>query len=189
MADPFSIIAGTVGLVDVCIKFAGFLKQAKDGFQKVDQDLDELSKEITGLRSASNLIRRCFEVNHLGKRDPGDQQIIDNHWRATRVTLDGCQGILEKLSTLIIEVLGKGNPKYAKFKSLRKFLKQQSKDSEFIELRQRLHAHQVALQTSLAVINVYVTPVKLVLQFIDTAQYLYQGVTVHFRQLFLRTIR
>jgi hypothetical protein len=153
MADPFSIIVGTAGLADVCIRFAGFLKQAVDGFQKVDKDLEELSEEITALRSVSDLIKRSFEVDLAGTRDPNDQQIIDNHWQATRTTLEGCQAILEKLSALTTDILGKDNPKYAKFKSLRKFLKQQSKEGEFIELRQKLHAHLVALQTSLVAVN------------------------------------
>ena len=154
MADPFSIIVGTAGLADLCIRFTGFLKQAKDGFQKVDKDLEELSKEITALRSVSDLIKRNFEVDLAATKDSNDQQIIDNHWQATRTTLEGCQVILEKLCALITDILGKEKPKYAKFKSLRKFLKQQSKEGEFIELRQRLHAYLVALQTSLAAVNV-----------------------------------
>ena len=154
MADPFSIIVGTAGLADVCIRFAGFLKQAKDGFQKVDKDLEELSKETTALHSVSDLIKRIFEIDLVGTRDSNDQQIVDNHWRATRTTLEGCQAMLEKLSALITHVLGEDKPKYAKFKSLRKFLKQQSKEGEFVELRQRLHAYLIALQTSLAAVNV-----------------------------------
>ena len=130
------------------------MKQAKDGFQEVDKDLEELSKEITALHSVSDQIKRSFEVDLAGPRDSNDQQVIDNHWQATRTTLEGCQVILEKLSAIITDVLGKEKPKYAKFKSLRKFLKQQSKEGEFIELRQRLHAYLIALQTSLAAVNV-----------------------------------
>ena len=38
MADYFSVIAGAAGLADVCIRLAKFLKEAKDGFQKVGAD-------------------------------------------------------------------------------------------------------------------------------------------------------
>lgn len=154
MADPFSIIVGSVGLVDVCIRFTGFLKQAKDGFQKVDKDLEQLTEEITVLASVSDLIKRSFEIDPAGRRDSNDQKIIENHWQATRITLESCRVVLEKLSALITEVLGEEKHKYAKFKSLRKFLKQQSKEGEFVELRQRLHAFLIALQTSLAAVNV-----------------------------------
>lgn len=154
MGDPFSIIAGSVGLADVCIRLAGFLKQARDGFQKVDKDLDDLSQEITALRSVSDLIKRSFEIDQAGARDPNEQQIIESHWQATRATLAGCQIHVEKLNALISEVLGKEKRKHAKFKNLRKFLKQQSKEGEFIELKQKLRTYLIALQTSLAAVNV-----------------------------------
>ena len=63
MADPFSIIAGTAGLADVCIRLTKFLKHASNGFQKVDEDLEDLSKEITSLRAVSDLIKHSFEID------------------------------------------------------------------------------------------------------------------------------
>jgi len=153
MADPFSIIVGTAGLADVCIRLTQFLKQAKDGFQKVDEDLENLSKEITTLRSVTDLIKRNYEADLAETVNFSDKQIIANHWQATRTTLTGCQEITERLNALIIMILDGGNPKHARLNSLRKYLKQQSKEDEFIGLRQKLNAHQIALQTSLAAVN------------------------------------
>ena len=154
MTDPFSIIVGTVGLADVWIRLTKFLKQAKDGFQKIDQDLEELSKEITALRSVSDLIKCSFEADLAGTTNPTDNQIAIDLWQATRITLEGCQNIVERLSALITAVLGTGNSKHVKFNNLRKYLKQQSKDDEFLALRQKLNAHHIALQTTLAAVNV-----------------------------------
>lgn len=154
MADPFSIIAGAAGLADVCIRLTKFLKEAKDGFQKVDADLEEMSKEIAALRSVNDLVRRSFEADKTGTTDSTDQQILSNHWCATRTTLAGCQDIIERLSTLMISILGSGGSKHVKLNSLRKYLKQQSKEDEFIVLRRKLSAHQIALQTSLTAVNV-----------------------------------
>lgn len=154
MADPFSIIVGTAGLTDVCIRLAKFLKQAKDGFQKVDQDLDDLSNDINALRSVIDLIKRSFEIDIAGSTNPSDNQIIADHWHATRATLTGCQDIVERLSTLIATVVGTGGIKNVKLNSLRKYLRQQSKDEEFFGLRQRLNALRNALHTSLAAVNV-----------------------------------
>ena len=156
MADPLSIIAGAAGLADVCIRLTKFLKQAKHGFQRVDRDLEDLSKEVTALRSVSELIKRSFEADIAGTINTSDNQIITDQWHATRTTLAGCQDIVERLNALITEILGSGGTKYTKFNSLRKYLKQQSKDDEFIALRQKLNAHQMALQTSLAAVIVYV---------------------------------
>lgn len=154
MTDPFSIIVGSVALADVCIRLTKFLKQAKDGFQKIDKDLEVLSKEVTALRTVSDLIKRSFETDLAGTTNPSDNQTINNHWQATRTTLVGCQDIVERLNALITAVLGTGGPKHVKFNNLRKYLKHQSKDDEFIALRQKLNAHHIALQTSLAAVNV-----------------------------------
>ena len=156
MADPFSIIAGTVGLADVCIRFALFLRQAKDGFHKVDEDLEDLTKEVTALRSVSELIKRSFEVHLAGITDVNDQLVVSNHWQATQATLASCQDIIDRLKDLITKVLGSGRSKHVKTEALRKYLRQQSKEEDFLKLRQKLNAHQIALQTSLAAVNMLV---------------------------------
>lgn len=153
MADPFSIIAGSAGLIDVCIRLGGFLKQAKDGFQKVDEELDQLSQDISAVRSVSNLIRCNFETELVGTRDANDQQVVEDHWRTTHAILEGCQANMERIASLITDVLGKENHKHAKFSNLRKFLKQQSKECEFAELKQRLRSYLDALQMSLAAVT------------------------------------
>lgn len=153
MTDPFSIIVGTAGLADVCIRLAKFLKQAKDGFQNIDKDLEDLSKEIKAVRTVSDLIKRTFEADLAGTTSSNDDQVIVDHWQATGAILTGCQDIVEKLTVLITTILGIGGSKLVKFNSLRKYLKQQAKDDEFIALRQRLNAHHNTLQTSLAAVN------------------------------------
>ncbi|MCJ1400458.1 hypothetical protein MMC11_003664 [Xylographa trunciseda] len=157
MADPFSIIVGTAGLADVCIRFALFLRQAKDGFHKVDEDLEDLTKEVTALQSVSDLIKRSFEVHLVGIADVNDQQIVSNHWQATQHILTGCQDIIGRLKELISKVLGSGGSRHVKSEALRKYLRQQSKEDDFLKLRQKLSAHQIALQTSLAAVNIIYT--------------------------------
>ena len=154
MADPFSIIAGAAGLTDVCIRLTSFLKQAVDGFQKIDKDIEDLSKDITALRTVGDLIKRYFENDIAGTANHNENQIIAAHWHSTRTTLAGCQETVEKLNTLLSSVVGAGGTKYVKLNSLLKYLKHESKDAEFIALRQRLGAHHRALQTSLAAVNV-----------------------------------
>ncbi len=153
MADPFSIIAGAASLADVCIRLTKFLKQAKDGFQKIDNDLEDLSNDITALRSVSDLIKRSFEVDLAGVTNPSEDEIVDDQWHTTQKTLAGCQDIVERLNALIATVSGTGGPKHAKFNNLRKYLKQQSKEEDFNALRQKLKTHYNALQISLVAVN------------------------------------
>ena len=154
MTDPFSIVVGATSLADVCLRLAKFIKHAKGGFQKVDEDLEDLSRGITALSSVCDLIKRSFDVDTTKVFDPGDQKIINDLWQTTLTTLTGCQDLIEKLNALIIQVLGNGSSKHVKSHSLRKFLRQQSKEGSFTELRQKLNAHQTALQTSVVAVNV-----------------------------------
>lgn len=154
MADPLSIIAGSAGLADICIRLGNFLKQARDGFQKSDEDLEHLSKELEALYSMNNLIKRSFAADLATSKHFSEQQIIFDHWEATRITLASCQEIVEKLNDLMVEIWRSGSSKYVKLNSLRKYLRLQSKEDEFTDLRRRLNTHQTALQTILAAINV-----------------------------------
>lgn len=153
MTDPFSIVVGAASLADICIRLTQFIKEAKDGFQKVDQDLEDLSKELAALSSVSDLIKRGFEADAASTLNLRDQQIVNDLWQTTRSTLTGCQDLIERLSALISQVLGNGGPRHSKSNSLRKYLRQQSKEGSFVELRRKLNAHQTALQTSVAAVN------------------------------------
>lgn len=153
MADPFSIIAGTAGLADVSIRLAKFLKGAKSGIQNVDDDLEDLSKEIDGLQDVNDLVKRTHETGSANSIDANDQQVFANQWQTIQATLAGCQHIVEQLRSLLSEVLSIGAGRHTKIGKLRKYLKQQSKEEDFTRLRQKLGTHQAALQTSLAALT------------------------------------
>lgn len=153
MADPFSIIAGTAGLTDVCIRLTKLLKQAKDGFQTVDDDLEELSEEIKVLRSVNDLIQRSYEAESTVNTGFDHRQVLLDHWHAAQTTLVGCQRIVRQIGDLLASVLAVGNGKHIKFDKLRRWLKQQSKEEAFNTLRQKLSAHQIGLQNILAAVN------------------------------------
>ena len=156
MADPFSIIAGTAGLADVCIRVTKFLKQAKDGFRAVDQELEDLFEEIVSLRSVNDLVQRSYTEGSTAKTDPDHQRILGTHWRTTQNTLASCQRIIEQIEALLEEVVDAGSGKHIKLDQLRKWLKQQSREGAFSTLREKLKAHQIALQISLSAVSMSV---------------------------------
>jgi hypothetical protein len=158
MADPFSVLAGTAGLADVCVRLTKFIKQANAGFRTVDEDLNDLFEEIVSLQSINELVKRSFTDGFSAKRAPNYEQILGSHWCATQNTLASCQRIVEQLETLLIEVLNAESGRHVKLDQLRKWLKQQSKEEAFSILRQKLKAHQMALQLSLSAISVSVVP-------------------------------
>jgi hypothetical protein len=151
--DPFSIIAGTAGLADVCLRLAKFLKNANDGFREVDRELEELSREIALLRSVNDLVERTYVEGSTAGTNPEHQRILGTNWRATQTTLASCQLIVEQIEVILQEVGDAGNGKHVKLDQLRKWLKQQSKEGDLSTLREKLQAHQIALQVSLSAIS------------------------------------
>ncbi|KUJ19971.1 uncharacterized protein LY89DRAFT_705802 [Mollisia scopiformis] len=152
--DPFSIIAGTAGLADVCLRLAIFLKHAHDGFRVVDQELEELSEEITSLRALNDLAERTYKEESVVGIDPDQQDVLSTNWRATQNTLASCQGIVERIEAILREILHSGNGKHVKLDQVRKWLKQRSKERGLNTLREKLQAHQIALQVSLSAVSI-----------------------------------
>jgi len=51
MADPFSIITSTVGLLDVCYRVGSYLGDVKNAAKTIEKDLEGLREEIAALHS------------------------------------------------------------------------------------------------------------------------------------------
>jgi hypothetical protein len=157
MADPFSILAGVASLADVCIRLARFLKDANDGFRVVDQELEDLFKEIASLQSVNEsideLVKRSYPEGSTARTNPHLGKILDTNWRATNNTLSSCQLIVERIEAILKDVVNAGSGKHIKRDQVRKWLKQQSKEEELSTLREKLKAHQLALQLSLSAVG------------------------------------
>ncbi|KAG9240959.1 hypothetical protein BJ878DRAFT_559262 [Calycina marina] len=158
MADPFSILAGAAGLTDVCIRLAKFLKDANDGFRLVDHELEELAKEIASLQSVNEsikeLLKRSYPEASTARTNPHLEKILNTNWRATNTTLASCQLIVERIEAILKDVVSTGSGKHIKRDQVRKWLKQQSREEELNTLREKLKAHQLALQLSLSAIGI-----------------------------------
>ncbi|OBT63866.1 hypothetical protein VE03_06633 [Pseudogymnoascus sp. 23342-1-I1] len=157
MADPFSILAGAAGLADVCIRLAKFLKDANDGFRVVDQDLEDLFNEIASLQSVNESIGELVKGSHpkgsTAGTSPHVRKILDTNWNATNNTLSGCRLIVERIEVILKDVASAGSGKHVKRDQIRKWLKQQSREGELSSLREKLKAHQLALQLSLSAVG------------------------------------
>ena len=177
MADPFSIVAGTAGLADVCVRLARFIKQANAGFRTVDQELQNLFQETESLRSINDLVKRSYIDGFHAKSDCDQQHILDTHWRATQNTLTSCQRIVEQIEALLKEITDAGSGKHVRLDQLRKWLKQQSKEEVFNTLREKLKAHQIALQLSLSAVSMSFSLNLMMTPLTDKPQYLFSFIT------------
>lgn len=156
MSDPFSIVAGTVGLLDVCFRIGKYLYDAKIGADRVDEGIEALSHQIEAIRSVTKFIQSVFEADlpyatdTVAKSPDG----IESLWEEIGKNVTSCQVTLAKLFTLIELIVGKESPKVlSKLDGLRRYLRKQAKEEEFAALRQQLSDYHHALQTLLTSVN------------------------------------
>lgn len=161
MADPFSIIASTIGIADVCVRLVNLLVSVKQGSKTIDDDLDKLIKEINSTSSTSETIHESFKRDIAAHSEPPDsgEEAIASLWHATGTTLESCRTTLEDLNTLLTDVIGDGGPKTSSMlDNLRKYFRKQSREDELLQLRQRLNKAHDVLQILLTAISMCVAP-------------------------------
>lgn len=126
MADPFTIVAGTVGLLDVCFPVGNYLRDVKAGADKVDDEIQTLSRRVKAIQSVTDSIRTIFEQDlaHATATFPKKQGWTQSLWEEVGENVRSCQVTLVKLFALIELIVGKESPKVlSKLDGLRRFLR------------------------------------------------------------------
>ena len=155
MADPFSIIIGTVGLIDVCLRFGAYLNNVQAGAAQIEDEIASLSREIEALTSVNETIQASYkEFQSSSSTDASTLTQKANLWRNIRSNLHDCRIIVEDLEQLVIVILGKetqdkGSRFSRKLDGFRKQLRKQSKEGDFNKLHSRLNTYQNTLQLML----------------------------------------
>lgn len=156
MVDPFSITAGTVGLVDVGWRTIKYLQDVQAAANKVEEEIAALSHQIKALLTVNDSIRAFFEAESENFLRPStaDAGYKKDLWRNTGNTLTECRAIVEKLDVLLREIVGKEGPKVlGRLDGFRKQMRKQSKNQEFNRLRNELSINHDTLQVLLAALN------------------------------------
>lgn len=160
MADPFSIVAGTAGIIDICVRLALYVRDVKSSAGKIEQDLLSLLEETTALQAVNDSIRATW-IEHHEKSTPNllaEEYVLKTQWQDLDNGLRGCSNSMRRLSALIEEVVGKDGPSVSgKRDGIKKVLRKQSKDKEILEIRQQVMSHRDNLQVLLLALNLYVS--------------------------------
>ena len=158
MADPLSIIAGTTGIIDVCVRLVNYLRDVNSAAGKIEQDLIALQAEFVSLQAVNNAIHDTWLENHktLDPKTLADHPLVEKQWQDLKHALGGCNSTILRLGTLIEETVGKeGLPVSSKLDGIKKVLRKQSKDKEILEIRQQVMCHRDNLQVLLQALNLY----------------------------------
>ena len=153
MADPFSIVASTISIVDVGVRVVQFLVEVKQGSDTIDDELDKLIGEINSLNAVSNLIRENFQKDITGGYDASskEQEASAALWREAGNALRDCDRTLGELESIVQKIVGDG--KSSTVDKLRRYFRKLSKQDDFVQLWQRLNKSHHLLQIMLTAIN------------------------------------
>ena len=135
MADPLSILTGTIALVESAVKLEKFIDETKKGIDNVDKELLELKKEIEDLESISNLIHNAFK-NDLKDVNTTQDDPAAKSWSAVSSTLEDCNNVLASMAAVFVKVMGKSGS--LRRDRVRRYFRKLSSDPEMSDLRHRL---------------------------------------------------
>jgi hypothetical protein len=154
--DPFSIIAGTAGLLDIAVRLIAYIKEVEESAGKVDQEIASLSQEIESLASVNDSIERLWLRNR--ENPPGvslkDAAYVEDAWKQMGGLLQDCRVEAMKLEHYLREVVGKNGSKVnGKWDGIKKHLRRHAKDGEYQQVRDRLSNHRDGIQILLGTLN------------------------------------
>lgn len=158
--DPFSIAVGTVGLADVSVRILSYLAVIREASSKIQDEITILSQEINSLLAVNESVEDFSNTRRdLGSFDapPDDDYHVDKVWKNLALLLQQSKGTIEQLQTLLTEVVGKkGTIVAGKIDGLRKTIRRQGRDGEYMQIRQRLVNYQAGIQMLLTALNLCV---------------------------------
>jgi hypothetical protein len=155
MPDPFSIIVATAGLLDVCFRLASYLVDVKAAAAQVDGELATLSREIDSIILVNQSLGEwARESQTLDGLTPKDSQHLQSLWQHVATMVQGCRERVEKLEALMRGISGKKGHKFlTKLDGIKKQLRKQSKEKEFVQVHRQLSTYHANLQLLLTMIS------------------------------------
>lgn len=155
--DPFSIVVGTAGLIQVCTILAVYLNDVKEGTERIDEDIETLYQQVAAISVVTQSIRNVFEADlaHAGNAHTDNLQDL---WEEVGSSVNDCQAVLDRLFILLSHVVGKESAKlHSKFQGFRRYLRSKSKEDDFNRIRTQLTTYHDALHTLLMSVNIVLT--------------------------------
>ncbi|ORY01656.1 tetratricopeptide repeat domain-containing protein [Clohesyomyces aquaticus] len=158
MADPFSIVASTASIVDICVRLVCYLKDVQKGVATIQADITSLVHEVEALEAISTSILQIFNGTPFATPEHGQHDLQEGLWNKVKRTLEDSEDLVAKLETIVKDIYGKnGQTVSGSRDALGKSHRRRSKESELRQCRDQLATFQNVLQILLAFINLHST--------------------------------
>ena len=161
--DPFSIIVGTVNLIDICTRFGAYLRDVHSGAAQIEDEISALSRDLKSLKSVNETIKASYEEVQVSySHEAAVPKQAAELWHNINSSLQDCRRIVEDLEQLVKYIIGKeksdsGSKLVSKFEGFRKQLRKQSREGDFDKLYSRLNIFHNTLQLLLHAVILWVS--------------------------------
>lgn len=94
--DPFSIITGTVGFLDVCFRVGQYLRSLKNSVTTIDEELTALQTETDLILSTHRSLESIWAAHYrsLPGQSKANAHHADNLWGGVRKSLKDAELIV-----------------------------------------------------------------------------------------------
>ena len=159
LGDPFSTVAGALGVADVCLRAGKYLRSVQKTAKYVDDEIDVLQQEVTHFESVYRALKQLCATSAADTQSadyapPGLNDPCSALWsRAGDLTQEGHE-LVKKLQALLQTILGEElSTRFERVEDFRKAIKMLSKNSEYEKIRKRFTCLNLELTTMLTAID------------------------------------
>lgn len=153
MADPFSIVAGTIGIVDICIRLAKSIRKLQKDISGIEDELDAIIQDTDGLREICAIVETTYTTRSRNPPSESAEQekVATNLWVHLGKTLRNCLGVLNKLDEIVGVVYGNSTGSTAGRVGM--IMRKKKYEREFHDCRLQMATFQNALHLVLTTIT------------------------------------
>jgi hypothetical protein len=147
MADPLSITASVLTLIQVSVTVTVLLKQFRDEVNVVDTTLTGLLNDVDGFQQVLTSMKETFDQEDI-KSNLGVTGHVGSHWKNLARSLGDGAGTLRQLQSLLEGV----NKTTSFLDGPRKQLRFKSAIDQIAMYREQIQSYRAALQLSLSTV-------------------------------------
>ncbi|KAL1607692.1 hypothetical protein SLS60_002627 [Paraconiothyrium brasiliense] len=149
MADPFSFVAGGIGVADVVVRVIRYLKEVRAAYKSVEQDIARLIDQVERLMRVHQQLE-CFLDDH-GNTVPGSEE--HTLWSHVGHTLQEGRQLAHKLEVVVKEIYGDSPNVTGKRDGIIKQHRLRGSNPTIRGIRDQIDTHNQFVEMYLSVIN------------------------------------
>jgi signal recognition particle GTPase len=146
MADPFSIVAGAIGVAEISFRLVLHIHQLRQDIDGIDSELESLAEELDSLRELCDAVQSTFAAK-TRDASPG-------LWKHLGRALENCRGVLTKLDEVVSKIERPSSSLApGKINNMMMALRKKLREGDLRNCRTHLATYQKALQLVLSTVT------------------------------------